>query len=195
MARELAARKVHFFPLLENSTYDTTPLALKWANELTTTNEYTEVQFLGDGTIEHDGKKLDKVAVTLSISSQMPNKDLAKLCGYEYNETTGAMVITTDSVAIKGALAFEIKMSDGSTKRRVLYNCSLYKNETSNNTDATGEDSLYTFEGNAIPVEINGKEIVELTIASADIEAMTEAEQKKTALEKYNSFFEAVVLP
>ena len=54
------------------------------------------------------------------------------------------------------ALAYEILMDDNTTRRRVLYNCNLRKEEQSNETESEGEE--WTFTGKSLPVEIKGKQ-------------------------------------
>ena len=102
MAREKGARKVHFAPLKAN-TYET-PISLKWCTSLETENEYTDVQFNGDCTIEYEGKNLDKINITLGISSALPNETLAKICGYDYAD--GVMSISPESISLNGALKY-----------------------------------------------------------------------------------------
>ena len=191
MAREKGARKVHFAPLKAN-TYET-PISLKWCTSLETENEYTDVQFNGDCTIEYEGKNLDKINITLGISSALPNETLAKICGYDYAD--GVMSISPESISLNGALLFEVLMSDGTTKRNCIYNASLYKNASSYETDSTGEDAIYEFEGAGIPVEIGGKQYIMIEMSQSDIDAMADEDKKTTAQAKYDSWFETVVLP
>ena len=125
------------------------------------------------------------------MSSNMGLKLLAELTGLEY--ANGKMATVIGGVVPQFALAYEILMDDNTTRRRVLYNCNLRKEEQSNETESEGEE--WTFTGKSLPVEIKGKQYVDLWMSESEIEAITEPETKAKYKAEYEKFFTTVIMP
>lgn len=188
MARELGVRNLTAFKLQAGGTYGTA-IALKNCVSLSTTNNYTEIEYYSDCTTEHSSATLQNVDVEIEMSSAMGLKLLAELTGMEY--ANGKMATVVGGVMPQMALAYEILMDDNTTRRRVLYSLNLRKEEQSNETESEGE--TWTLVGKALPVEIEGKQYVDLWMSESEIAAMIEG--KEAAQAEYAKFFTSVVLP
>ena len=97
------------------------------------------------------------------------------------------------SVVPQFALAYEVLMDDNTTRRRVLYNCNLRKEEHSNETESEGEE--WTFTGKALPVEIEDKQYIDLWMSESEINAIKEPETKNKYVAEYAKFFTSVIMP
>lgn len=190
MARELGVRKLTAFPLQTGGTYGQA-ITLKNCVSLNTTNNYTEIEYFSDCTTEHSSATLQNVEVEIVMSSNMGLKLLAELTGLEYEN--GKMATVIGGVVPQFALAYEILMDDNTTRRRVLYNCNLKKEEQSNETESEGEE--WTFTGKALPVEIEGKQYIDLWMSESEINAIVEPETKAKYVAEYAKFFTSVIMP
>ena len=190
MARELGVRKLHAFKLESEGTYGPA-IPLKKCVSLNTTNNYTEIEYYSDCTTEHSSATLQSVDVEMEMSSAMGLKLLAELTGQEY--ANGKMATLVGGEVPQIALAYEILLDDNTTRRRVLYSLNLRKEEQSNETESEGE--TWTFTGKALPVEIEGKQYVDLWMSESEIEAITEPETKTKYKAEYEKFFTSVVMP
>lgn len=190
MARELGAKNLTAFNLTGSGTYGTA-IPLKNCVSINTTNNYKEIEYYSDCTTEYSSANLQNVDVEIEMSSDMGLKLLAELTGQEYSN--GKMATLIGGTVPQIALAYEILMDDNTTRRRVLYSLNLRKEEQSNETESEGE--VWTFKGKALPVEINGKQYVDLWMSESEIETITPPDEKESAKAEYESFFESVVLP
>lgn len=190
MARELGVRKLTAFPLKNGGSYGSA-IALKNCVSLKTTNSYKDIEYYSDGVTEHSSSTLQNEEVELVMSSAMGLKLLAELTGEEYSN--GKMATLVDKVAPQIALAYEIILDDNTTRRRVLYSLNIKKDEQSNETESEGE--TWTFTGKALPVEINGKNYMDLWMSESEIEGISDEETKNKYKEEYKKFFESVVMP
>lgn len=190
MPRELGVRKLTAFKLESEGNYGSA-IPLKNCVSLKTTNNYTEIEYYSDCTTEHSSATLQNVEVEAVMSSNMGLKLLAELTGLEY--ANGKMATVIGGVVPQFALAYEILMDDNTTRRRVLYNCNLRKEEQSNETESEGEE--WTFTGKSLPVEIKGKQYVDLWMSESEIEAITEPETKAKYKAEYEKFFTTVIMP
>ena len=186
--RELGVRKLTAFPLQSSGTYGDA-IALKNCVSLSTTNNYTESEYKSDCTIENSISKLESVDVSIEMSSNMALDLVARLTGQE--SKNGKVATVVGAVVPRFALAYEILMDDNTTRRRVLYNCNLRKDEQANETDSEGQ--TFTFTGKALPVEIDEKLYVDLMMSESEIAAMEEGKEEAQA--EYAKFFTSVVLP
>lgn len=186
MARETIARKVHFFPFV-NGDFGTA-VALKWCVSLSTKNNYNDISFSGDGVIEESTSKIQSVDVELEMSSSLTPAIMAQITGQTYDKCK--LVTMVEDTPIEGALAYEILMTDGSTRRRVLYNVSLRSEEKSNETESKGETIKFT--GQAIPFEYAPSKLaVDLLMDSTEVGKSTD----ETIKAEYANFFTEIVLP
>ena len=188
--RELGVRKLHAFKKESEGTYGSA-IPLKNCVSLKTTNEYTEREYYSDCTTEHSSSVLKSVEIELVMSSNMGLKLLAELTGQEY--ANGKMATIVSSEVPQFALAYEVLMDDDTTRKRVLYNCNLRKEEHSNETESEGEE--WTFTGTALPVEINDKQYVDLWMSESEINAISDPETKAKYQAEYNKFFTTVIMP
>lgn len=190
MARELGARKLTAFPLESIGTYGDA-ITLKNCVSLKTTNNYKEIEYYSDCTTENSSATLQSVDVEIVMSSAMGLKLLSELTGQEY--LNGKMATVVGGVVPQFALAYEVSMDDNTTRRRVLYNCNLRKKEQSNETESEGE--TWTFTGKALPVEIEGKQYLDLWMSESEIEAIVEPDTKSKYKAEYEKFFTSVIMP
>lgn len=190
MPRELGVRKLTAFKLENEGTYGSA-LPLKNCVSLKTTNSYKEIEYYSDCTTEHSSAILQYVEVEMIMSSNMGLELLAKLTGLEYDN--GKMAGVVGSVVPQFALAYEVLMDDNTTRRRVLYNCNLRKEEHSNETESEGEE--WTFTGKALPVEIEDKQYIDLWMSESEINAIKEPETKNKYVAEYAKFFTSVIMP
>lgn len=190
MARELGVRKLTAFKLESEGTYGSA-IPLKNCVSLNTTNNYTEIEYYSDCTTEHSSATLQNVEVEIVMSSNMGLKLLAELTGLEYEN--GKMATVIGAAVPQFALAYEILMDDNTTRRRVLYNCNLRKEEQSNETESEGEE--WTFTGKALPIEIEDKQYIDLWMSESEINAITSPEDKAKYVAEYGKFFTTVIMP
>lgn len=190
MSRELGVRKLTAFKKQSGGTYGTA-IPLKNCVSLNTTNNYKEIEYYSDCTTEHSSANLQNVDVEIEMSSAMGLKLLAELTGQEY--ANGKMATIVGGTVPQIALAYEILLDDNTTRRRVLYSLNLRKEEQSNETESEGE--VWKFTGKSVPVDINGKQYVDLWMSESEIEAIEDEAEKSSAKAEYESFFETVVLP
>ena len=190
MARETGVKNLTAFPLESIGTYGSA-IPLKNCVSLNTTNNYTEISYNSDCTVEYSSARLDDVDVEIEMSSNMGYKLLAQLTGMEYANGKASTIV--NSVFPQFALAYSIVLDDGTERRRVLYDCNLRKEEQVNETDSEGE--VWTLSGKALPVEIDGVLYVDTILDQKEINAITEPETKAKYLKEFNEFFTKVVMP
>lgn len=190
MARELGVRNLTAFKLESEGTYGTA-ITLRNCVSLNTTNNYKEIEYYSDCTTEHSSATLQNVDVEIEMSSAMGLKLLAELTGQEYSN--GKMATVVGGVVPQFALAYEVLMDDNTTRRRVLYNCNLRKEEQSNETESEGE--TWTFAGKSLPIAIGDKQYVDLWMSESEINAISEPETKAKYVAEYAKFFTSVVMP
>lgn len=190
MARETGAKNLTAFPLESIGTYGSA-IPLKNCVSLNTTNNYTEISYNSDCTVEYSSARLDDVDVEIGMSSNMGYKLLAQLTGMEYANGKASTIV--NSVFPQFALAYSIVLDDGTERRRVLYNCNLRKEEQTNETDSEGE--VWTLSGKALPVEIDGVLYVDTILDQKEINAIVEPDTKAKYQKEFNEFFTKVVMP
>lgn len=190
MPRELGVRKLTAFPLETEGTYGEA-IPLNNCVSLKTTNNYKKIEYYSDCTTEHSSAILQYIEVEMVMSSNMGLKLVAELTGLEYEN--GKMAGVIGSVVPQFALAYEVLMDDNTTRRRVLYNCNLRKEEQTNETESEGE--VWNFVGKALPVEIEGEQYVDLWMSESEINAIVEPETKAKYVTEYGKFFTSVIMP
>ena len=188
MARELGVKNLTAFKIEEGGRYGTA-IPLKNCVSLNTTNNYKEIEYSSDCSTEYSAAALQNVDVEIEMSSGMGLKLLAELTGLEY--VNGKMATNVGGVMPQMALAYEILMDDNTVRRRVLYSLNLRKEEQSNETESEGE--TWTLKGKALPVNINGKQYVDLWMSESEIAALSTG--KVEAQAEFNKFFTTVVMP
>ena len=190
MARETGVKNLTAFPLESIGTYGSA-IPLKNCVSLNTTNNYTEISYNSDCTVEYSSARLDDVDVEIEMSSNMGYKLLAQLTGMEYANGKASTIV--NSVFPQFALAYSIVLDDGTERRRVLYDCNLRKEEQTNETDSEGE--VWTLSGKALPVEIDGVLYVDTILDQKEINAIVEPETKAKYVAEYAKFFTSVIMP
>ena len=120
-------------------------------------------------------KKLNDISITLR---ELSNELEAFIMGKKY--TNGKKVTSVTDSAPSLALLYQQTNSDGSYTNRVLYNCTLARDEVSNTTttDSISFDSV-KLSGKAIPLEGGN---LDLTMENDDPEELA-------------NFFNEVVMP
>ena len=190
MARETGVKNLTAFPLESIGTYGSA-IPLKNCVSLNTTNNYTEISYNSDCTVEYSSARLDDVDVEIEMSSNMGYKLLAQLTGMEYANGKASTIV--NSVFPQFALAYSIVLDDGTERRRVLYNCNLRKEEQANETDSEGE--VWTLSGKALPIEIDGVLYVDTILDQKEINAIVEPDTEAKYQKEFNEFFTKVVMP
>ena len=190
MARETGVKNLTAFKLESGVTYGEA-IPLKHCVSLNTTNNYTEISYNSDCTVEYSSARLDDVDVEIEMSSVMGYKLLAELTGMEYVNGKASTIV--NSVFPQFALAYSIVLDDGTERRRVLYDCNLRKEEQNNETDSEGE--TWTLSGKALPVEINGVLYIDTILDQKEIDAIVETTTKAKYKAEFDGFFTSVVMP
>ncbi len=196
MAREIGISKITLFPLTTDTEGEAKPVygnayRVPWAVNFETENEYAEGEYYADNIIETSKKQLAKISVTMEVSSDTPPSLDAKITGKTVIK--GGSSVSTGQVSPYHAIAYEIKMDDGSFRRKIIYKVAMYRNGQTNATQEDGiEGQTYTYEGTGIPLVSTND--VELTLDSKEIEALEE-EAKTEAKTAWDNFFTAPVLP
>ena len=189
MARETGVKNLTAFKREGESYGEAIPL--RNCVSLSTTNNYTDISYNSDCTVEYSSARLDDVDVEIGMSSNMGYKLLAQLTGMEYGNGKASTIV--NSVFPEFALAYSISLDDRTERRRVLYNCNLRKEEQVNETDSEGE--VWTLSGKALAVEIDGKLYVDTVLDQKEINAIVEQETKAKYQKEFNEFFTKVIMP
>ena len=190
MARELGVKNLTAFKLMDGGTYGEA-IPMKNCVSLNTTNNFTDISYNSDCTVEYSTSRLDDVDVTIEMSSALGYKLLAELTGMDYVKGKASTVV--GAVVPKFALAYSIVLDDGTERRRVLYDVNLKKDEQSNETDSEGE--VWTLSGKALPIEYKDKRYVDCLIDQKEMEALEEGEDKTALKAEWDTFFTKVVMP
>ena len=196
MAREEGISRITMWPL-ETDKVGSKPtfgelFPLPWAVNFETEDEYREGQYYGDNIVEQSKKSISKVTVDMEVSSDTPPSLDAKITGKGYKG--GMSYKNTGDKTPAYAVGYEILMSDGNLRRRIIYNVGFTRNSHTNKTiEDEAEGQTYTYSGVGLPLASTGD--VEAMMDLAEIAAV-EAESEKTWLkERWDKFFESPVLP
>lgn len=190
MARETGVKNLTAFKKNEGTTYGEA-IPMKNCVSLKTTNNYKDISYESDCTIEYASSKLDYVDVEVVMSSAMGYKLLAQLTGMKYKNGKASTIV--DAVFPQFALAYSIVLDDGTERRRVLYNCNLKKDEQSNETSSEGE--TWTLSGKALAVDIDGELYVDTILDQKEITAINEPGEKAKYQTEFDDFFSKVIMP
>lgn len=168
MARELGPRKITFFPLTSDSGAEPVygePISLPWAVNFGTKNNYKEGEYKADMKVEKSTQVLESVDVEIEVSSDLPPKVEASICGNVYKDCKKITKSTTRP--IEGAIAYEIVMDeDDYVRRRVIHKVTLSKEEQSNDVDSDGETFKFTGKG----IALVSNDDIELTMDQKEVE-------------------------
>lgn len=105
---------------------------IKQGVEISTTNVYSEYSFYSDDTVEESEKVLTSVEIALTLG-YINNEFKAKYLGM--NRTSAGFTTTGGSVKAPSlAIVYEITKSNGESDYKVLYNCKLALDESTNRT-------------------------------------------------------------
>lgn len=167
------------------------PFKCPWAVNLETEDEYIEGEYKADNIVEQSKRRISKVKVKMEVSSDVPPKLDAKIASKGYK---GGMAYknSNENTTKRYALAYEILMSDGSIRRRVIYNIAFTRNAQTNETQDENTGTTYNYDGVGIPLASTGD--VEGTMDLKEINTMETTEKEKNLL-RFNKFFEQVILP
>lgn len=144
MARETYPSKVTFFPELEDGSFDEA-VKLPWCVKLNVKFNKATKEYKADGRVEKSTTKIESADIELEVSSDLPLEVESKLDGSTYNK--GMQITSTTTLPVKGALAYEIAMDDGTCRRRCLHGVTLSKDELNNETESDGETFTYSGKG------------------------------------------------
>lgn len=160
---------------------------IKQAVEISTTNVYSEYAFYSDDTIEESAKTLTSVEVGITLG-YLTNELKAKYLGVKRVAESGFTTVGGTTNAPQVAIVYEITKSNGESDYKVIYNCKLAIDESTNRTK---EDSITGVEVNltgvGIPCPITGDIMGEV---STDDNGVDIVDANKKAL--IDAFFENV---
>ena len=92
MPRETGVKNLTAFPIESEGAYGSA-IPLKNCVSLNTTNNYTEISYNSDCTVEYSSSRLDDVDVEIEMSSKMAYSLLAQLTGMEYANGKASTVV------------------------------------------------------------------------------------------------------
>lgn len=194
MAREVGVSKITLFELTSDKIGGTPdyaePFALPWCVKFETEDEYIEKEIKADNVIESAEKRIDKVNITMEVSSNTPPSLDAKITGKGYKD--GKRFTRVGQKASNFAVAYEILMDDGNIRRRIIYNASFTRNSQQNSGDGSSEGETYTYEGVGFP--LRSTQDVDMLMDLEEIKALTGG-NKEAILEQFNNFFKEPILP
>lgn len=196
MAREEGISNIVLFPLIKDAK-GTAPswgegINVPWAQNFETEDEYREGEYYGDNIVEQSKKSISKVTVDMEVSSDTPPALDAKITGKGYKG--GMAYKNTGDKPPAYAVGYEILMSDGNLRRRIIYNVGFTRNSHTNKTiEDEAEGQTYTYSGVGLPLASTGD--VEGIMDLAEIEAVKDEAEKTWLKERWDKFFESPVLP
>lgn len=157
------------------------PIAVVGLEDISLTNNYAEGSAFSDNVQDTNIKKPSYIDISITLR-ELSNELEAFIMGKKYEN--GKKVTSVTDSAPSLALLYQQTNSDGSYTNRVLYNCTLARDEVSNTTttDSISFDSV-KLSGKAIPLE-NG--YLDLTMESDDPDVDAE---------ELANFFDEVVMP
>lgn len=157
------------------------PIAVPGLEDIALTNNYAEGSAFSDNIQDTNVKKPSFIDISITLR-ELSNELEALIMGKQY--AGGKKVTSVNDSAPSIALLYQQTNSDGTYTNRVLYNCTLARDEVSNTTttDSISYDSV-KLSGKAIPLD-NGN--LDLTMESddADVDA-----------EELAKFFKEVIQP
>lgn len=196
MAREEGLSKITLFPLTKDEAGGEPtwgePISVPWAQNIETEDEYREGIYYGDNIVEQARKSLSKIGVEMEVSSDISPKLDSQITGKGY--TGGMAHKTLGQQAPSYALAYEILMSDGNLRRRIIYNIGFTRDAHTNKTiEEEGEGQTYTYSGVGLPLASTGD--VEGIMDLKEINKVVDEGEKAFLKQRWESFFTAPVLP
>ncbi|MGL5086849.1 MAG: hypothetical protein ACRC68_14255, partial [Clostridium sp.] len=167
------------------------PFKCCWAVNFETEDEYLEGEYKADNIVEQSKRRISKVKVTMEVSSDVPPELDAKIASKGYK---GGMAYknSNENSTKRYAVAYEILMSDGNLRRRVIYNVSFTRNAQTNESQDENTGTTYNYDGVGIPLASTGD--VEGVMDLKEINKKQTGDKEK-ALLRFNKFFEQVILP
>ena len=188
--RAEGCKSLYIAKIKENGDYDTLK-AIPGLEEITFTNNYAEGSAYSDNAADTTVKKLAYVDVSITVR-ELSAEIEALLMGKTHDSAKGIISSTANDTLANVAVLYEQTNSDGTTTRRVFYECSLSRDEISNTTvtDSISYDSV-TLTGRAIPktkatTGSKGLGLIDMTI---------ESDKSSTAGTTWSNFFTTVQFP
>lgn len=183
MKLQEGVRNLHIAPMTitaGKTTYET-PVPVEDLEEISTTNNYAEGTSYSDNILKVAIKKPSFIEISITLSKILAEIE-SIIMGKSYEN--GKKVTSVTDKQVSFAVLYQITNADGTYTNRVLYNCTLAKDEQTNTTtkDAIEFDTV-TLGGTAIPTKEGW---LDLTMDSDD---------KDVDPEELSKFFEQVVLP
>ncbi|KAI3350149.1 major tail protein [Clostridium botulinum] len=158
-----------------------TPIPLEGLEDISLTNNYAEGSAFSDNVQDTNIKKPSFIDIAITLR-ELSNELEAFIMGKKY--VNGKKVTCVTDSAPSLALLYQQTNSDGTYTNRVLYNCTLARDEVSNTTttDSISFDSV-KLSGKAIP------------LADGNLDLTMESDDPGIDAEELAKFFEEVVLP
>ena len=174
MSREIGLSRLTVFELEDaNTPTYTDAVPVPWVVSVEVSKTMAEFSVFADNVAEISSSKATGAELTIEISSDCPPSLEARLTGTHY--ANGMMMEGTDSVKPSWGVAYETVMDTGRVRRYFFTNCTISKNEQSNETIS---DSItaqtYSLTVNAIPLPVT-KELMFVMDENDKIQAAQEA--------------------
>ena len=168
MSREIGISKLTVFELRDPETPDYGgPTSVPWVVNVEISKVVAEYSAFADNVAELSSSKPTSADLTIEVSSDMKPSLEAKLTGvgFEY----GLMIQGVDDKKPQWGIAYETVMDTGKVRRYFFTNCTISKNEQSNETVS---DSItaqtYTLTAKAIPLPSTAYKDYELVMDEDD---------------------------
>lgn len=149
--------------------------------DISLTNNYAEGSAFSDNIQDTSVKKPSFIDISITLR-ELSNELEAFIMGKSYVNGKKVTSVTDSAPAL--ALLYQQTNSDGTYTNRVLYNCTLARDEVSNTTttDSISYDS----------VKISGKAI---PLPDGNLDLTMESDDPSVDAEELAKFFEEVILP
>lgn len=152
MSREIGLSRLTVFKLEDPDApiYDT-GVPIPWVVSIESSKTVAEFQVFADNVAEISSSRPTGATLTIEVSSDMSPLTEAELTGIKYEY--GMMIAGADEVKPQWGIAFETMMDNGNVRRYFYTNCTISKNDQSNETVS---DSItaqtYTLTASCVPL-------------------------------------------
>lgn len=195
MAREIGLSRLTVFELTDANTITYGAVtSVPWLVNIDVSKTIAEYTAHADNIPEFSSSKETGAELTLEVSSDMPPKLESGLTGKKYSN--GAMISTTDDVKPSYGIAWETVMSDGNLRRYFYFNCTMSKDEQSNETVSDSVTAqTYNLTAKAIPLPTTKELMMVMDEREVD-ELIAANDPKKDAIQKvWNEWFTTAPRP
>ena len=154
MSREIGISKLTVFELRDPDTPDYGgPESVPWVVNIDISKVVAEYSAFADNVAELSSSKPTSADLTIEVSSDMKPSLEAKLTGVKFSN--GLMIQGTDDTKPSWGIAYETVMDTGKVRRYFFTNCTISKDEQSNETISDSVNPVtYSLNVKAIPLPV-----------------------------------------